>query len=85
VSSSPDSSCTNFVSPVHDLDHAAHLGLRIRDVIGVGPVAAAAGGAIAVVGGAPGRHPQPTPPSNTLAERDGQPNRYASAGVDLAI
>lgn len=42
---------------VRDLDRALRLGLRVRDVIGIGPFAAAVGGVIAIIGALlPGRH-----------------------------
>ena len=50
---------------VRDLDRALRLGLRVRDVIGIGPFAAAAGGVVAIIGALlPGRHPKPTAPSD---------------------
>lgn len=41
---------------INDLDRAAHLHLEVRDMIGVGPFATAAGGIIVVIGALlPGR------------------------------
>jgi hypothetical protein len=51
---------------IHELNRAAHLALQVRDVIGIGPFAAAAGGVVAVIGALlPGRHRQTTGPSDS--------------------
>ena len=48
---------------VHELNRTAHLALQVRDVIGIGPFAAAAGGVVAIVGAVlPGRHREATGP-----------------------
>jgi membrane-bound ClpP family serine protease len=48
---------------VHELNRTTQLALQVRDVIGIGPFAAAAGGVIAVIGALlPGRHPETTGP-----------------------
>jgi len=53
---------------IHDLNRTSHLALQVRDVIGVGPFAAAAGGVIAVVGALlPGRHAETTADASTEA------------------
>ncbi|MDQ6855021.1 MAG: hypothetical protein M3046_15265 [Actinomycetota bacterium] len=42
---------------VHELNRTAHLALQVRDIIGIGPFVAAAGGVVAVIGALlPGRH-----------------------------
>jgi hypothetical protein len=48
---------------VHELNRTAHLALQVRDVIGIGPFAATAGGVVAVIGALlPGRHEEATAP-----------------------
>jgi hypothetical protein len=48
---------------VHELNRASYLALQVRDVIGIGPFAAAAGGVVAVIGALfPGRHEETRPP-----------------------
>jgi hypothetical protein len=48
---------------VHELNRASQLALQVRDVIGIGPFAALAGGVVAVIGALlPGRHGQTTAP-----------------------
>ncbi len=48
---------------VHELNRTAHLALQVRDVIGIGPFAATAGGVVAIIGALlPGRHPEGTGP-----------------------
>ena len=48
---------------VHELNRTTQLALQVRDVIGIGPFAAAVGGVVAVVGALlPGRHRETTAP-----------------------
>jgi hypothetical protein len=51
---------------VHELNRTTQLALQVRDVIGIGPFAAAAGGVVAIVGALlPGCHRETTGPVDT--------------------